>query len=280
MLEINGNSYRLCLLDTNAVSEMVKNPDREFSTFLECLLPRGHTPCFSLFSILELRQRTDVYGRFLDYFSVFPSLVLKSHQQLLCDEIARYPDPIGLDPVLLAPVAMRLPAGQSRREALEWLLDSPAISIDGEKWLDLRGDTLEGLIEHVPNFQPKGRSYLASEIRFFLEVVTLQQIAMHDYNFVSQTLARGKPVAIDAFPSVKMIAYTVFHKFYRDRGRKPTRSDVFDILISTLLPYVDAVITERHQAEVVRQVSAHDDCLKHLEVWTLRELRLGGISSA
>jgi hypothetical protein len=45
----------------------------------------------------------------------------------------------------------------------------------------------------------------------------------------------------------------VFYKFYMDPDRKPSRSDGFDVLIASVLPYVDAVFTERHQAEVLRK---------------------------
>jgi hypothetical protein len=42
--------------------------------------------------------------------------------------------------------------------------------------------------------------------------------------------------------------YTVFYRFYMDPDRTPSRSDGFDVLIASVLPYVDAVFTERHQA--------------------------------
>ncbi|HSJ85825.1 MAG TPA: hypothetical protein VK909_01360, partial [Anaerolineales bacterium] len=91
MVVINGTQYKLCLLDTNAVSEMIKNRNSEFQKFLNNLFREGFVPSFSLFSIIELRQRQDLFSEFLDIFSVFPSVILKGHQQMLEEEIKNYP---------------------------------------------------------------------------------------------------------------------------------------------------------------------------------------------
>jgi hypothetical protein len=41
-------------------------------------------PCFSLFSVLELRRRQDLYHKFIERFDVeVPWFLLKSHEQLL-----------------------------------------------------------------------------------------------------------------------------------------------------------------------------------------------------
>jgi hypothetical protein len=66
-------------------------------------------------------------------------------------------------------------------------------------------------------------------------------------------LRSSEAVNLDAFPSMKAMAYTVFYKFYTDRDRRPSSSDAFDVLISGALPYVEAVITENHQAEAIRK---------------------------
>jgi hypothetical protein len=42
------------------------------------------------------------------------------------------------------------------------------------------------------------------------------------------------------------------------RTRKPTCSDGFDIINSAVTPYVKAVVTESHQAEVLRKTVRRD----------------------
>lgn len=102
MVNINGNDCRLCLVDTNIVSEMVKKPSREFNKFLEMTLLKNKTlPCFSLFTILELRKRKDVYKLFLEFFSFFPCVIAKAPEKLLSDELESYPDYSNIDPVFI-----------------------------------------------------------------------------------------------------------------------------------------------------------------------------------
>jgi hypothetical protein len=272
MITINGNEYKLCLLDTNVLSEMIKNPDREFRNFVDGLFLEGNLPCFSLFSILELRQCNDLYAEFIDLFSAFPCLFLKGHNQLLQEEISLYPDPSSIDPSLLSPLEIALPPGMTRRAALKAVLESTQVRVDGQQWLDGRDPVLSGMLSHVQNFQPSRGKYSPAELRFFLEIVVFQYIATYDRAFVESRLAQGG-LKIDSFPSVKALAYSVFYKFYPDKKRKPSQSDVFDIVISTLLPYVDTVIIERHQAEVIRKIKSRDRLLDNLDVRTLREIR-------
>lgn len=73
--------------------------------------------------------------------------------------------------------------------------------------------------------------------------------------------------------------YTVFGKFYADRTRKPSRSDAFDLIISSATPYVEAIITENHQAEVLRKTMRLDDFISGLRVFTLKDFRTGSPSA-
>ena len=101
VIKINGNDYRLVLLDTNALSEFSSqaNSFRQFLSWSSA--SPMFVPCFSPFSILEIRRRADVYERFKEVFRVFPCILVKSHEQLLDDEVRSYPDPSGINPTLL-----------------------------------------------------------------------------------------------------------------------------------------------------------------------------------
>ena len=97
---------------------------------------------------------------------------------------------------------------------------------------------------------------------------------MRQLDFVKQAVEiDNQAVSIGAFPSVKATTYAVWHKFYADRNRKWTRSDAFDIIISSALPYVDAVVTESHLAEGLRKTQRLDDFIGHLTIHTLRDFR-------
>lgn len=70
-----------------------------------------------------------------------------------------------------------------------------------------------------------------------------------------------------------MTLWTVFFRLYLAARRKPQNQDVFDALISTPAPYLDAVVTENYQAEIYGQVKRLDAAIDTLDVYTLKDLR-------
>jgi len=274
MIEIKGTPYYLCLLDTNAVSEMVKNQSREFPSFCNWAFGSKPTyiPSFSLFTVIELRRRPNVYAKFIELFSIFPCTILKGHEELIQDEISAYPNPSAINPVLLGFGGLALSPDNRLDRALDTFFASPNSRASEEKWLAGRAEIVEGITSLVQNYPPESGTYKPSEIRTFLEIVVFQQIALRSYSFAKSKLDKGEAVQIDAFPSLKMTLFTIFYKFYVD-NRKPLLSDAFDLIICAPTPYVDAIITERHQAEVIRKIKMRDGFLNSVTVKTVRDLR-------
>lgn len=161
--------------------------------------------------------------------------------------------------------------------------DSPKYSIllfqtedavgNEQRWNDARPEVVEGIASLVPNYLPDGETYTPHEVRRFVENAGFSQIAMRHRPFADKILASGEPFDIDAFPSVKAATFTVFHKFYADRMRRPSHSDAYDIIIASATPYVEAVITENHQAEALRKTKRRDGFIEGLRIFSLRDLR-------
>ncbi len=284
MITLSGNRYRLCLLDTNAVSEMAKRPDTEFRHFVTWAMggDTASISCFSLFTVLELRKRPDIYRMFLDLFDQLPCSLLMSHEQLLEAEVAAYPYPASINPLLVAfPGALlAAPDRATLAASLEGHLSTTTGQQQERTWIDGAASIVDGMTSNVANYEPAGQRYTRQEIRFFVEWAGLGQIGMRAHSFMRSTLESGREVEIDAFPSIKMTAFTVFYKFYVDKQRTPVVSDAFDVIISAPTPYVDAVITERHQAEVIRKTKQQDGFLEQVQVFTLRDFRAGTPASS
>src|SRR5262249_12511980 len=111
------------------------------------------------------------------------------------------------------------------------------------------------------------------EVRDFITITSYQLITDHSPEFVVGL--HGEPLDVDAFPTVKSMGYTVFHKFYNDRSRRATKSDAFDVLIASALPHVEAFVTERNQADKIRQMQSRDSFLQHLNVIPFGDMRDG-----
>src|SRR5205814_2007086 len=88
----------------NAVSEMVKRPTgamRRFSEWSHESEPQ-FVPCFTIYTLMELRRRPALFQQFVDRFQSLPCVLLKGYAHLLEDEIAAYPNPTNVDPCGIA----------------------------------------------------------------------------------------------------------------------------------------------------------------------------------
>jgi hypothetical protein len=271
--------YPLCLLDTMAVSEMVKRPEGMFRHYIEWAhgRPTLLVPCFTVYTVMELRRKPDLFRQFIQQFESYPCALLKGYMELLEEEAARYPDPSLIDVWSIAFLPAPLGGEGNRLANLTWMLDLPEYAERERQWNDDAPKIVEGMASLVRNYPPtSGSAYTQKEVEAFQLMASLPQLADHGHgDLVAGELAAGREVDLDAFPSLMAMTYTVFHKFYSDTDRKPLHSDAFDVLTASVLPYVEAVITEAHQAEVISKTKQRDGFLAPLEVYTLRDFRDG-----
>ena len=271
MLKLGDKSYPLCLLDTCAVSEMIKQPDKYLVNFLgwSQQTEPSYIAAFSVFTLMELRRKPELFAQFVETFKDVPAVILRGMDELLDDEISHYPDPSSIPPVGLALTPF---GGEGNKiENLPGILNGHSKLVAG--WEAGIDSALEGMTSLIDNYLPDGDAYSKADRDRFLLIVVTQHLGFHNMDFARGVLEGGEAIDLDAFPSVKTLAYTVWHKFYVNRDRKAQRSDVFDVLISTALPYVEAVVTEAHLAEALHQVQNQDGFLGDLKILTLRDLR-------
>ena len=269
MITINGNDFELALVDTNIVSEILRNSFGEFRTFLNLTCARNCIPSFSVFTVLELRQRRDIYDQFLEVFSFFPCILLKSHEVLFLEELDKCPNASIIDPTAIVSQGVVAPPDRKLRSLLKAMFAMPEFLEMEKSWNGDKERIVSGILKLRDSFPPQRDKYTKKEIREFIELAGLEQIPS---DFIRNAIERDITISIDAFPSLKMMLFTVFYKFYVD-NRIPSLSDAFDIAISAPTPYVDAVFTENHQAEVIRKIKGQDRFLEHISVYSLRDLR-------
>lgn len=276
MLIVGEDSYPLCLLDTLAVSEMVKRPRGAFKHFLEWSHDREvpFVPCFTVYALIELRRKPTLFSQFIEHFDPFPCVLLKGYMELIAEEVEHYPNPSVIDVCAVAFTPLGGPGNQLGN--LPYILDQPQLAQKEEEWNREASEIVDGMVSLVANYPPAGATYTDAEVRDFVSTVCLTQLYFHGQeNFIRRVHARGEAVDTDAFLTLKAMTYTVFHKFYVDATRKPAVSDAFDVLMSALLPYVEAVITEAHLAEALGKTTRRDGFLRDLQVFTLRDFRTG-----
>jgi hypothetical protein len=278
------NEYPICLLDTMAVSEMAKRPDGLFLHFVEWSHdgPETFVPCFTVYTLMELRRQPDLFRTFIEVFQNYPCGMLKGYAELMDEEAERYPDPSQIEVCSLMFFPPPLGGDGNRLSNLPLILSNPELIERERQWNDAAPEIVKGMASLVPNYPPDGgTAYTRSELKSFELMASVPQLIYHGHrSLVEGELAAGREVDLAAFPSLKAMTYTVFHKFYADKVRKPSDSDAFDVLTTSALPYVEAFITENHQAEVIRKTKRRDHFLGDLQVFTLRDFRNGPPSRA
>lgn len=278
MFAVGNTNYPLCLLDTMVVSEMVKRPTGAFRHFLEWAMDAEpmFVPCFTVYTLMELRRKATLFTAFVENLHPFTCVLVKGYAQLLEEEVASYPNHSVIDPCAIAFTPL---GGEGNLLSnLPSILDLPQHQKQEEEWNKAGPEIVAEMVSLVKNYPPTTRAaYTPEEIRGFVSLASFTQLALHGYSDFAERVhdGEGEAVDMDSFPSLKAMTYTVFHKFYADRNRKPSDSDAFDVLISAALPDVEAVITESHLAESLRQTKRRDDLLDRLQVFTLRDFRAG-----
>lgn len=272
-LQIGENTYRLCGLDTNIYSEIAKDPRTHLAGLWEVMGAGDFLMCFSPYSLFELRAKPDVYEDFIDIFDVFPCAILKNEEQLFEEEQDHYPDPDAVDPMLFGFSFVNRSRGTNLKNLLDVVFRDQKTLERERSWPALKRELLNDWIDLKANYPPKGRSYQLPEAAAFGKKASLQHISLRAPDWVRSKRMSGERVRWDAFPSVVMTLLTVFFRLYEPKGRKAVPQDVFDVLISTPTPYLDVVVTENMQANILSKAKKIFPRIRAVEVHTLRDLR-------
>lgn len=66
-VKIGSNEYKLLLLDTNAVHEIVQNYKNAAQGFFEIQSSEGYFPCISFHTLVELKPKKDIYDELVEF---------------------------------------------------------------------------------------------------------------------------------------------------------------------------------------------------------------------
>ncbi len=272
-IELNEKMYSLGLFDTGIISAILKNSRDERLRMTHLAIDENVIPSFSIWSILEIRRRPDLYAIFLELFSVFPFFLLRDPYNLLQDELDAYPDPVQIQPVAFAFSPFNPNPDSSLGSFMAEFFSRAETKEAERRWNGpWTKNALASMLSLRKNFSPKGDRFNADDGARFVKLGGPQYLLAQAPEWVEEFVKHGNVPEIDAFPSVKMAFYNVFYRFYAE-DREPEHQNVFDILIGGFAPYVDAVFTERFQAEIYRKVARRDELLAHLRIETIDAFR-------
>jgi hypothetical protein len=92
--------------------------------------------------------------------------------------------------------------------------------------------------------------------------------------WVKSHLDRGTVPDITTLPSLQIMLYSQYYRLFNP-DRRQAEQDVTDVQIMACSPYVDAIVTEAYQADILRRVRHRVRGLESTEIATLRDIRPG-----
>ena len=271
MIELNGNKYKLCLFDTNVLSDFLINP-KDWIGYLGRKFDISQTViCYSVFTLSELYRRQELFEKYIDFFATFPSTLLDGHESIFQKEIEKYKSRERPNPIVLAPFAIK-ESRLTAKQRLRHIIEKSDFIARTDYWIKGQQQILDGIVELKKNYLSKNDKYSKKEVEEFCFIASIDQIILRDSNFAKSVIDKGENINLEFFPSVKSTSYVVFYKFYPD-NRQPLLSDVFDILISSLLPYVDYFLTESNLSNIIKIIQKRHKALSGLKTYSLKQIR-------
>lgn len=258
--------YKLVLIDTCIVSEMLKRKGDLSKNIFSKLLDNRFA-CFSIETIKELKMAPRVFDEFIDVFSFLPALLLKNSEMLIEEEKLNYEKQETIDPVLT--ILHRHPKKAENFDVkafLNYRFTKEYLEKDQEE----QRLALEGMLDLKNGYPPKNKNYTLKEIDEFVELVTYKQLVIRYKSWCQDMLDKKKTIYAEKFPAIQILCYLAFYKFYTN-NRIPRLSDVPDLLMATSYPYIDEVITEKNQAEMVRQIQRKHKFCNQLTTYTIND---------
>ncbi len=267
----SGKTYKLCLLDTNALSEIVKRPSRDGRHFVERFGPEQHVPCFTVYSLLEVRRRPDVCRRFIKMFSQYPIFLLKQWNEILAEERDAYSTAASVSSLFQS----FTPLGSDRTYDLgefvdrlgaqEWFVDLE------RKWRKEEVQIRDSWLATRKNFQPRRQVANAQDAERYVNEAAIQTLISLFPDWTRSLIERNEVPDVSRFPALQVMLYSQYYRLW-DLNWKPRPQEVTDIRIMTAAPYVDVVITEGFQNEVFKKIRTRVPALREVDSVPVRQL--------
>ncbi len=267
----NGSKYKLCLLDTNALSEIVKRPTNEGRGYIERFFLSEYVPCFTVYNLIEIRRHPDVYRKFLAFFKVYPSFITKPLPQILEVEIASKGRASVLDVLLHAFTPLGQDSSYDLGEFLDRLFKCVAINRIEQEWRKCDQDVLNAWVRNKKNFIAYSSVPNIRDAKRFVHDACIDTLCLMHPEFVEASIQDKDVSVLQTLPSLQAILYSQYFRVF-DPSWNLDNQEATDVYISSAAPYVDAVVTERRQAEIYRKSQKHINGMNAI-VATLGDIR-------
>jgi len=269
----SGNVYNLCLLDTNALSEILKNHNGEAIGFLEKYPPGSTAPCMTVYNYIELRRHPDLFEEYLKTFSIFSNFLLKPHRLIVTEEVNKSDSESPISVIIRAFSPLGPEETHGLRSFVDRLFEMPDISKFERNWREEEKMGIRFWLKRKSSFKASRPTANAVDAERYLKEMVLDYLRSDRLFSVSAKIASLDTINLDNYPSIRTILYSEYYRIFEPNW-KPRPQEVTDTYIIAAAPYVDMIITERYQAEILKKIRNRVAGLDKLDVATLRDIRM------
>lgn len=278
-LEIGNHQYKLILLDTNAIREIVTNTNFSGKGFFVKFFMNEdlYAPCFSIYNVIELMPYEDIFKQFIDFFSKIPCIMIYSAKSIIYEEYNQYVNDQQF--IISNEIANAFtPAIDNESYNLRKFIEK--MMLDIQLMQIIKNDIIEQPSVVISWEQQR------IDAKKLLQKMKLPTNMIDDRYYRSQEtvtifkdlknwgISPKDDVDINALPSLRIMEYSQFNRIHMT-NKKVYPNDVMDVTISCIIPYMDAVITENFQANVYKKAKRFIKQLNNLEIYTLKDIRAG-----
>lgn len=259
------DKYKYIFLDTNALREIVTNNNLSGKIFLEKFIIEKYVPCFSIYNIWEIKPLQDIYDKFIDFFSIVPCLVIFPNKLVLAEEYKCYQRKEKMK-ICNKISNVFSPLGKENTYRTKLFFEG---YYNNKQLKDLTNEHIAQLNTIASNWQDQRA--VVGKISFVEYKKLEKDIVVKDLQNWG-VIQEGVEIELDSFPAARIMEYSHFRRVHQtNKFIKP--NDVLDIEISCIVPYVNAVITERFQCDVYRAAQKFIPQMNEVNIYTMSELR-------
>lgn len=242
MRNIGSGQYNLLLIDSNVISEIVHNGSVESSSFFNYSLKNDTIVCFSFYNVLEIRNgHHERWESFLDIFSKFPCAILKPFWQIILDELELYENESDeLYPIFNHFSLLGKNSSYHFRTWVEKILELAEESLIYEQDIFLRA------INYFNNRRDLSEQRVKKEFAKRMKIEKLSPTLLKKSEL--HTLYND-----ESLPSLQVMFQSFYHGYVYLK-RDLLISDFNDIAIASCAPYIDALITEKYQSQLLIEI--------------------------
>jgi hypothetical protein len=268
----SGKIYNLCLLDTNVISEILKYPKNEGRGFLDKFPPINHAPCFTIYNILEIKRNSDVFNKFMNFFSIYPCFLLKPYQLIIEDEKEFYKNKNQISPLFNAFTSFGSKDTFNLKIFINKLFKLNEFRLIENDWRNNEKETLESWLKNKSNFIPTNKAPNSYDAERYIKEAGLQTLIINEPKWSKECINNNLLPDINYFPSIKTILYSIYYRLY-DESWKPKPGEITDVMIMSIAPYVDSIITEKFQYNIFMKICNKVKYLDKVNFYKIKDIR-------